>query len=369
MICAVVHRPLGPIPTRRAGPRTGSPLTSRRVRTAAAVAAVSAVLAVAPASGAARAGASSLAVVAAGTVQAVSDPGATLAVAADGRINGYGFAGRLLGAAVGGRDPGAGIAAGPGQQLWVFGLAWTADVTASAAGNNQAVTPVTATVIYQGNRIPVPVSQPQPPSATAAGADPTKAQTGNEYFAASLPAAAGDVELEMASDGYTQDFSLTHMTRTGVQPAALYRNPDSWDTTISLDATKVLPTPYSYPPDGYNLPGAALQIQLPTVTVSYFGPDGASDPAPSSGQAWLIPDLADPFNPTGADPSDLLEYLTPPPPIRSPSPSPPPPRPPAPPAPRSVPKPCPAGPTPAMPDSAARTTCSPTSTRSPSPPP
>jgi DNA-binding SARP family transcriptional activator len=246
-----------------------------------------------------------------GTVQNLSDPGATLAVPADGRINGYHFAARVLGVAAGRRDANAQLIAGPRQQLWVFGLAWTSDVITASGGVDQSVLPVTATLIYQGNRLPVPVIEPQPPAGTAVGADTTKAQTGDQFFAASLPAGAGDVEVEMASDGFAQDFSLSHLTREGLQPAALYRDPGGWETTVNLAAVKSLPTPYLDPADGYNLPDAALQIQLPTVTLSYFGPDGTSDPAPTPGQAWLIPALADPFNPTGSNPSSLLEYRTP----------------------------------------------------------
>ena len=261
--------------------------------------------------------AADVSVLAAGTVTAIADPGGALAVPADGRVNGYRFAGHVLGVATGAADPAAGLAAGPGQQLWVFGLDWAADAVAAGPDATPQVLPVAATVAADGQRLPVPLIQPAPPSTvpTTVAADGIPAaatvDSSREFFAASVPASAADVTVEMACDGYHQTFSLTRMGREGPQPAALYRNPTSWQTVIAVGDQRSLPTPYSYPPDQYSLPDAALHLDLDTVTVSYFGPDGATDPAAGPGQAWLTPGLSDPFNPDNADATQTLEYLTP----------------------------------------------------------
>lgn len=233
--------------------------------------------------------------VALGVVQPVSDPGVTLAVPVDGRLNGYRFAGRILGAAVGTAVPTLGLRAAPGQRLWVFGLRWTADQVPdgpSSADPNYTPAQITATIVYDGQRVPVPLTQSQQMS-SAAGSQPSGVDSGPEYFVASVPTGATDVVVELASAGYAQDFSLTHMTREGQQPAALYRDASGWQTVADLQAEKDLPTPYN---DGVSsLPGAQLIVKLPDVTLSYFGPDSPTDTAPGLDQAWLVPDLEDPL--------------------------------------------------------------------------
>lgn len=244
-----------------------------------------------------------------GSVRAVPDPGVTLAVPADDRINGYRFAAHLLGAATGADVPSLGLLAVPGQRLWVFGLRWTADQIPDdprLPDTSYRPASVTATVVYDGQRTPVPLTQPAPMTASVpAGTDPAGADSGPEYFVASVPTTAADVVVELSSGGYAQDFSLTHMSREGDQPAALYRDPRSWQTVITPGAERDLPTPFS---DGnISLPDAELIVRLSRVSLSYFGPDGTSDPAPGAGQAWLVPELQDPPQPRSS-PADILEY-------------------------------------------------------------
>ena len=243
-----------------------------------------------------------------GAVQAISDPGATLAAPADGRINGYGFAGQVTGVGTGPADPGASIRAPAGQVLWVFGVRFQVDVTPTADGTTTQTQP-SAVLSYDGERVPVPLSQPATPTASAAV--PPTVDSGVEYFAAAVPTGATDVVLEMASGGFAQDFSLSHMAREGVSPASLYRDPQSWQSIDNVAGTQVLTTPYSSPDGSYSLPGASLTIGLDTATLSYFGPDGTTDPAATPTGAWLFADLSDPFNPNNDDPSNLLEYSTP----------------------------------------------------------
>ncbi|HET6874497.1 MAG TPA: bacterial transcriptional activator domain-containing protein, partial [Acidimicrobiales bacterium] len=128
--------------------------------------------------------------------------------------------------------------------------------------------------------------------------------SGDRYFVASVPADSPDVVLQMASGGFSQSFSLTHMTREGDQPAPLYRTPGSWQTVDQADASKVLTTPYQA--HGTSLPNSNLEIDLAQAAISEFGPDGANDPAPA-GQAWLTLQLSDPYSYD----ADNLYYRTP----------------------------------------------------------
>lgn len=240
-----------------------------------------------------------------GTVQAIAEPGASLAVPADGRIDGYGFAGQVLGVATGSSDPGAGLRAAGGDRLWVFGVRFVADVNQPSDTQVVTVTP-TAVLSYGGQRVSVPLAQPPVPSDTTS--PPPTVDSGDEYFAASVPAGTADVVLEMANGGFAQDFSLSHMAREGVSPVALYRSRGAWHSTDDVAGTQVLPTPYVN--SDFDLPGASLTVGLDTATLSYFGPDGTTDLAPGPGQAWLVPDLSDPFNPNNGISTQTLEYLT-----------------------------------------------------------
>ncbi len=242
------------------------------------------------------------------TVMALPASPVTLAVPADGRLDGYRFAAQVLGAATGATLPGPpGVRAGTGQRLWVFGLRWKADAIptqADAPGTPMTVAAVGAALVVDGQHIPIPLTQPGPP---AGGNQPGTVQTadsGPEYFLASLPASP-DVVVEISSGGYAQDFSLTHMAAHGPRPAALYRSAGSWDTVNPLGVERDIPTPYNN--DSIDLPDAALIVKVPAVTLSYFGPDGTTDPAPAADQAWLVPTLEDPPQPTDS-PSDALQY-------------------------------------------------------------
>lgn len=226
------------------------------------------------------------------TVTQIEDPGVTLAVPADGRVDGYQFAAKVLGAATGSSMPGPnGERAGVGQRLWVFGLRWLADQTLDGTGQPNGLARITATLIYGGARLVVPVQPIQPSSGTQ------PVDSGDEYFLASLPAASKDVELELANGGFVQDFSLTHMARAGTQPAVLYRNPNSWQVTQPLTLSQSLPTPYTQSAnvDTSSLLSASITLQLAGVTLSYFAPDGPTDIAADPSHAWLIPDLEDPL--------------------------------------------------------------------------
>lgn len=244
------------------------------------------------------------------TVTAVAAVPVSLAVPADGRVDGYGFAGRVLGAATGAALPGpSGLRAGPGQRLWVFGLEWNAATQAEQPnfpGGSLSVDKVQAALVVDGQHIVVPLHQPQPPEDGNQPGVEQSVDSGPQYFVASVPADAANVVVELSGGGYTQDFSLTHMARQGPQPAVLYRDPTGWQVTQPLTDQKTLPTPYDH--GGFSLPSAALIIDLNRVTLSYFAPDGPSDPATGLNMAWFTPTLADPVQ--NGWPSEVIEYLT-----------------------------------------------------------
>ncbi len=224
--------------------------------------------------------------VAADSVRALSDPGTTLAIPADGRLRGYRFAGQITGVATGSRldTSGTVLAAGPGQQLWDFGLEWSA-----GTDNSGSPQPVTATLIVDGTRIAIPTNAPSGTQSAVAGfaQTATGANSAPGYWLASVPKTATDVAVELASAGYAQTFSLTRMTREGPQPPVLYRDPASWQVSEPLAAEHDIATP---DPDGYT-PNAVLPVSLSGVTLTWFGPDRPGDIPADPQQAWLIPKL------------------------------------------------------------------------------
>jgi hypothetical protein len=217
------------------------------------------------------------------TVTALADPETTLAVPVDGRINGYRFAGKVLGVATGTRL-GTGtdqITAAPGQRLWVFGLEWTGTT-------NQDGTPeqVSSTLVVDGTRIAFP-AEPYGPQSPDSSQPDSSWDTGATYWAASVPAAAHDVAVELAAGGYAQTFSLSKMAREGTQPDVLYRDASSWEVDQPLTAEHDIPL---VDPRG-DVSGTVLPVVLNNVTLSWFGPDTPSDTPTDPGTAWLVPGL------------------------------------------------------------------------------
>lgn len=250
---------------------------SRRWRWAAAVAALVAVAA--PAHPAA---AQSL-TVAAGTVEVVPEPGIALHVPADGRIDGDGFAASVTGYRLAGQI-GLGSStrrATPGQLLLVFGLQG-APLIAGTDAQGQPTPTVTPQLVVDGAAasLPTPQSQDQGPT----------------YYLASIPAAARDVSLQISAQGYTQSFSFTAGARTGAQPTVLYRRQGSWQDSDPVDQTITLATP----DPAESLTGASIDITLSSATLTWFGPDRATDHPSSPQDAWLVLDATSAAHSTAA---------------------------------------------------------------------
>ncbi len=188
---------------------------------------------------------------------------APLTAPVDDRLDGYGFAGTVLGAATAREVDGQ--TAGPGQRLWVVGLRWQVTPLSPPAV-------VSMSVVADGHATPLPL----PPGAASSP------DTGPRYWTVSEPATAADVTVQASSGGFTQAFSLSRLRRIGTDAPALYRTPGQWQSVVPVARTVSRPIPAF---DGG--PAGRLVIDLRTVTVSEFGPNGPSDTPPAGAGAWL----------------------------------------------------------------------------------
>lgn len=242
------------------------------------------------------------------SVVQLQDRPTTLALPADGRINSYELAANILGVAKGDTlQTGAGTIGAPsGQQLWVFGLAWTGETD-----DNGAPLPVTSAVVVDGAQINFPAEANSPNANSGSLPQDGTWQTGDTYWAASVPANAQDVAVQLSSGGYGQTFSLSKMRREGPHPTVLYRSPTTWEVTTTLTGE------HNFPINIFNndgLAGNIFQTNLTGATLSWFGPDGPSDTAANPATAWFVPDLNSGASlqqdcPTSLPPSDFALNL------------------------------------------------------------
>lgn len=208
------------------------------------------------------------------TVTALAVPPTSTAVPADGRLRGNGFAANIVGVATGPRT--ATQRAGPGQQLWRFGI--TATTTAPAGGG----APVTLTATLTVASTTVPVALPAPPA--------NGGTVGPVWYQASLPATAAgaDVVLSLSAAGSTQSFSFTQMARTGPSPTVSYRDPTN--PAVATKPAQAIHIPDAFQPDSPFADGVTafpIDVTLDTVTLGYYAPDAANEPSSSVDGAWM----------------------------------------------------------------------------------
>lgn len=210
------------------------------------------------------------------SVVAVASAGIVLHVPADGRVNGEGFTATVTGyrfaPAVG--FGGSVVEAAEGQRLLVFGLreqvlvsgvtGQTGTSGASGVSGSSGPGSVAVSLVVDG--------------ASQLLASPA---TGLVYYRASVPAAAGQVWLQVVAAGVTQSFSFLTGRRVGAQPAALYRSAGSWETIDPLGQQVSFPVAAGA---GNNV---ELTVRVASATLSWFGPAGVGPP-PSPGDAWLV---------------------------------------------------------------------------------
>ena len=222
------------------------------------------------------------------TVAELSDPGVELTVPADGRLRGDGVAVVVTGAALTGRAGTGGeeVSAGPGRHLIVF--AFRLVPQPPDPGGPQA----SLALVAAGQRDPIDLTD--------------LSGDGPWTFTASIPAGAGDADLELSAAGYTQDFNLLTLTRVAPTPAVLYRDPDN-PQVVATDTETVRVAVTAGPPASTTYP---LPVGAATTTLGWFAPDPAMDTPTSTGQAFLsvqlqTATLTDPAN------NDVQELLLP----------------------------------------------------------
>lgn len=228
------------------------------------------------------------------SVVAVESPGIALHIPADGRINGDGFAAEVTGYRFASRVGfGASTIAAPhGQRLLVFALQG-APLASGTDSNGNPTPTVRALLAVDGAQEALP-----PPASNDRGPD---------YFMASIPSDAADVELQLSRQGFTQTFSFTAGGRRGAQPTVLYRTASDWEATDPVGQTVTMATP----DPAENLPSAAIDVTLSSASLTWFGPAGTADYPADPGQAWLVLDLSSQAHSTAAlATGETLDYLS-----------------------------------------------------------
>jgi hypothetical protein len=209
-------------------------------------------------------------VMGADTARKLSGPPSGYTLPADGRLRGDGFTATITGVAT---SPGAAtLRARPGQRLWVWGVTVTRGTPATGGA------PVTVSMTLTAGSVNIPVPLPTPAS--------TAASAGVSWFLASLPAAE-DVTVTLSAKNSSAVFSLSKMSREDPQPAASYRDPGSWETTVSDPQTVTLPASF-VDTQGFAYPVDPEPVMFTSATLAYWAPDQPGHTAATTDQAWLV---------------------------------------------------------------------------------
>jgi len=219
-------------------------------------------------------------------VQAIADAGVPLIRPADGRIRGYGFAAVVTGVGTGHQAGGPGVAAtvvaSGGHHLVVFALGLTTFSTPDPVGDGTS--PVfTADLLISGGHVDFDTTD------LVAG--------GRATYVASVPDGSEAVDLELTAAGLTQSFSLTSLHRVGVQPAALYRDPNQSWLTVPVNQTQSIPA--TVPADGFT---SQETLGITSLTLTDFQPGDPTVHPADPNQAYLAiagTDTSDPNPPAG----------------------------------------------------------------------
>lgn len=222
------------------------------------------------------------------TVVQLSDPGVELTTPVDGRLRGDGVALVVTGAALTdyAGTGGDAVSAGSGNHLIVFGIRQLPQTSDAAAP------PASLALVVAGQRRSIDL-------ASLAGNGPS-------YFAAAIPTDTSSADLELSASGFSQDFALLTLTRVGMAPTALYRDPDNAEVVDTDSSTVAVPIAAG-PPDSTTY---SLQVGAQTTTISWFAPDASRDTPSSPNQAFLAVQLhpatlIDPAN------NDVIELMWP----------------------------------------------------------
>jgi hypothetical protein len=209
-----------------------------------------------------------------GAVAVLSDPGVQLTAPGDGRLRGDGIALVITGGALtdhAGQGNQA-VSAGPDHHLIVFGLRQILQtpVTPTPVGANPPTAPTpNLALVVAGQRRNIDLN--------------ALSSSNQAYFVASVPAGAGDVDLELSAAGYSQHFNLMTLSRPGPDPTVLYRDPDN-PAIAATDTSAVGVAATVVPNDGNTY---QIMVSGGTVTLGWFAPDPAMDTPASTNQAFL----------------------------------------------------------------------------------
>jgi DNA-binding SARP family transcriptional activator len=184
---------------------------------------------------------------------------------ADGRIRGYGFGFTVA-------------KAGPVQRFERAGSWWHAAQGQVLVGFNLRIDspsqdsdhPVHGAVVADGGRIPI-------------GDSAFDLQRGEWAYVASVPSGSKEVALELSAGGYAQSFSLLQRSRTGPQPAVLYRDPLSPDVVRDNGGEATVRVS-----DARSGDKGSLTFSLRRARLSFFTPPEPVGPADDPAKAFLV---------------------------------------------------------------------------------
>ena len=217
-------------------------------------------------------------------------PGVTLMTPGDGRLAGYGFETTITGVAFASRAGGGTgpvVAAAGGDQLVVIAAAEKDIDQSGFYGYGQAAPAYSVTA---GDGPPIVL-----PSNT--GLD---GGTMTMLVAVDIPAGAPAI-FTASRAGFSQAFDLRAGHRSGVSPAALYRDRTGPAVSVDLSATQtVTGTGSGYDP-------ATMTISPQAATLGYFQPATTIAAPPAADRAWLIINM-DPTSGVTDSSGPLLDF-------------------------------------------------------------
>jgi len=228
-----------------------------------------------------------------GSVVSIGSTAAHLTAPADGRLRGPNFTATATGVAWPASSASSpDYVAGPGHRLVVFGFSLTSDQFVSSPGTGQ----LSASLVVSAHPLPIDLT-PIYRSLHANGTGATLTGTGT--FVASVPATDHDVQLQLTSEGFSQQLDLWTLRRTGAPTSpVLYRDPTSPTVAASGGTGAPKPITVTDTATGQSNP---IQVSITAASLSPFFP-GTSEPA-TAGQAYLALQFQSNFTSTFGTPT------------------------------------------------------------------
>ncbi|MDA8034806.1 MAG: hypothetical protein M0T71_11665 [Actinomycetota bacterium] len=221
----------------------------------------------------------------AGQVREITAPGMALVTPADGRLRGPAFTASVTGVAWPGSaapvTP-ADLVPAPGDRLVVFALQVTEPTTVVSGTSGGA--PLSADLTFGPSAASVPLGAITAAIESIYAGGPTA--TGTETLVASVPVHEHAVDLVLSQAGFSQTFSLWHLTRVPPAPTVLYRDPSS-----STVASATLPSGHLLLSDAATHFHQPALVTTDSAVLSYFAPGSGGQTAPNPKEAELVVQL------------------------------------------------------------------------------